>query len=57
MEWVSYTEKLWVVGDTNGHCVRNNSGKEETIGSMVWVRAMKLETILWLLQESGEYIF
>ena len=26
------TEKLWVGGDVNGHCGRNNSGKEETIG-------------------------
>ena len=26
------TEKLWVGGDFNGHCGRNNSGKEETIG-------------------------
>ena len=26
------TEKLWVGGHVNGHCGRNNSGKEETIG-------------------------
>ena len=26
------TEKLWVGGDFNGRCGRNNSGKEETIG-------------------------
>ena len=26
------TEKLWVGGYFNGHCGRNNSGKEETIG-------------------------
>ena len=26
------TEKLWVGGDFNGHCGRNNSGKEETFG-------------------------
>ena len=26
------TEKLWVGGDFNDHCGRNNSGKEETIG-------------------------
>ena len=26
------TEKLWVGGDFNGHCGRNKSGKEETIG-------------------------
>ena len=26
------TEKLWVGGDVSGHCGRNNSGKEETIG-------------------------
>ena len=26
------TEKLWVGGDFSGHCGRNNSGKEETIG-------------------------
>ena len=26
------TEKLWVGGDFNCHCGRNNSGKEETIG-------------------------
>ena len=26
------TEKLWVGGDFNGHCGRNDSGKEDTIG-------------------------
>ena len=26
------TEKVWVGGDFNGHCGRNNSRKEETIG-------------------------
>ena len=29
---ISDTEALWVGGDFNGHCGRNNSGKEETIG-------------------------
>ena len=45
------TEKLWVGGDFNGHCGRNNSGKEETNGKYgVCVRAMKLEKMLWILQ-------
>ena len=39
------TEKLWVGGHFNGHCGRNNSGKEETIGKYVVVK-----TIVWLLQ-------
>ncbi len=29
---ISDTEKLWVGGDFDDHCGRNDSGKEETIG-------------------------
>ena len=47
---ISDTEKLWVGGDFNGHCGRNTAEKKKPLESMVWVRAMKLETMLWFWQ-------
>ena len=44
------TEKLWVGGDFNGHCGRKTAEKNKPLESMEWVRAMKLDTMLWLLQ-------
>ena len=56
------TEKLWVGGDFNGHCGRNNSGKEETIGKYGVGESNEAESNIVAVcndpqYESGEHLF
>ena len=52
------TEKLWVGGDFNGHCGRNNSGKEEPIGKYSVGESNEAEGYNYDPQyESGEHLF
>ena len=48
------TEKLWVVGGGTSVAILDGITveKKKPLVSMVWVRAMKLETILWRLQRA-----
>ena len=43
---IAGTEKLWMKGDFNGHCGRNTSGQEETIGKYGVDESNELETIM-----------
>ena len=57
--WEDMDEELRDIPDTEKLCLEGTSmaivegitvEKKKPLGSMVWVRAMKLETMLWLFQ-------